>query len=52
MAARFKRRDLLGGNSLERGALATGTEAGIHPAKLKRLGPHPSFDGLDDSLEW
>ena len=30
----------LGGHSLERGALTTGMERGVHPAKLKRLGRH------------
>ncbi len=37
MAAGFGRHDL-GGNSLKRGALTTGMDRGIHPAKLKRLG--------------
>jgi hypothetical protein len=49
-AAGFRRRDL-GGHSLERGALTTGMEAGIHPAKLKHLGRHKSFDVLGEYLE-
>ena len=45
MAAGFGRRDL-GGHSLKRGALTTGMDRGVHPAKLKRLGRHKSFDVL------
>ena len=51
MAAGFGRRDL-GGHSLKRGALTTGMERGIHPAKLKRLGRHKSFDVLGEYLEF
>ena len=51
MAAGFDRRDL-GGHSLKRGALTTGMERGVHPAKLKRLGRHKSFDVLGEYLEF
>lgn len=51
MAAGFQRHDL-GGHSLKRGALTTGMEAGVHPAKLKRLGRHKSFDVLGEYLEF
>ena len=51
MAAGFDRRDL-GGHSLKRGALTTGMDRGIHPAKLKRLGRHKSFDVLGEYLEF
>lgn len=51
VAAGFGRHDL-GGHSLKRGALTTGMEAGIHPAKLKRLGRHKSFDVLGEYLEF
>ena len=48
---RFGRRDL-GGHSLKRGALTTGMDRGVHPAKLKRLGRHKSFDVLGEYLEF
>jgi integrase len=51
MAAGFERRDL-GGHSLKRGALTTGMDRGVHPAKLKRLGRHKSFDVLGEYLEF
>ncbi len=51
MAAGFGRHDL-GGHSLKRGALTTGMDRGIHPAKLKRLGRHKSFDVLGEYLEF
>ena len=51
MAAGFAQRDL-GGHSLKRGALTTGMERGVHPAKLKRLGRHKSFDVLGEYLEF
>jgi hypothetical protein len=51
VAAGFGLRDL-GGHSLKRGALTTGMEAGVHPAKLKRLGRHKSFDVLGEYLEF
>ena len=51
MAAGFARRDL-GGHSLKRGALTTGMDRGVHPAKLKRLGRHKSFDVLGEYLEF
>jgi integrase len=41
-----------GGHSLKRGALTTGMERGVHPADLKRLGRHKSFDVLGDYLEF
>ncbi|MBW4092373.1 MAG: site-specific integrase [Proteobacteria bacterium] len=50
-AAGFGARDF-GGHSLKRGALTTGMERGIHPAKLKRLGRHKSFDVLGEYLEF
>ena len=50
VAAGFARSDL-GGHSLKRGALTTGMDRGIHPAKLKRLGRHKSFDVLGEYLE-
>ena len=51
MAAGFGRLDL-GGHSLKRGALTTGMDRGVHPAKLKRLGRHKSFDVLGEYLEF
>jgi integrase len=51
MEAGFGRRDL-GGHSLKRGALTTGMDRGVHPAKLKRLGRHKSFDVLGEYLEF
>src|SRR5208337_2599301 len=51
VAAGFGLRDL-GGHSLKRGALTTGMERGVHPAKLKRLGRHKSFDVLGEYLEF
>ena len=41
-----------GGHSLKRGALTTGMDRGVHPAKLKRLGRHKSFDVLGEYLEF
>jgi hypothetical protein len=41
----------LGGHSLKRGALTTGMERGVHPARLKRLGRHRSYAVLDEYLE-
>jgi site-specific recombinase XerC len=49
--AGFGGRDF-GGHSLKRGALTTGMERGIHPADLKRLGRHKSFDVLGEYLEF
>ena len=51
MVAGFGRHDL-GGHSLKRGALTTGMDRGVHPAKLKRLGRHKSFDVLGEYLEF
>ena len=51
VAAGFGLRDL-GGHSLKRGALTTGMDRGVHPAKLKRLGRHKSFDVLGEYLEF
>ena len=51
VAAGFGLREL-GGHSLKRGALTTGMERGVHPAKLKRLGRHKSFDVLGEYLEF
>ncbi len=51
MAAGFKQREL-GGHSLKRGALTTGMDAGVHPAQLKRLGRHKSFDVRGEYLEF
>ena len=51
MAAGLGRRDL-GGHSLKRGVLTTGMDRGVHPAKLKRLGRHKSFDTLGKYLEF
>jgi integrase len=50
-AAGFRGRDF-GGHSLKRGALTTGMDHGEHPAKLKRLGRHKSFDVLGEYLEF
>ena len=50
-AAGFGGRDF-GGHSLKRGALTTGMDRGEHPAKLKRLGRHKSFDVLGEYLEF
>ena len=41
-----------GGHSLKRGALTTGMERAVHPADLKRLGRHKSFDVLGEYLEF
>lgn len=41
-----------GGHSLKRGALTTGMEQGEHPARLKRLGRHKSFNVLGEYLEF
>jgi integrase len=41
-----------GGHSLKRGALTTGMDRGVHPARLKRLGRHKSFDVLGEYLEF
>jgi len=41
----------LGGHSLKRGALTTGMDLGVHPARLKRLGRHRSYAVLDEYLE-
>ena len=49
--AGFGGRDF-GGHSLKRGALTTGMERGAHPADLKRLGRHKSFDVLGEYLEF
>jgi hypothetical protein len=49
--AGFVGRDF-GGHSLKRGALTTGMERGAHPAQLKRLGRHKSFDILSEDLEF
>jgi integrase len=49
--AGFGGRDF-GGHSLKRGALTTGMDHGEHPAKLKRLGRHKSFDVLGEYLEF
>jgi hypothetical protein len=49
--AGFGGRDF-GGHSLKRGALTTGMDRGEHPAKLKRLGRHKSFDVLGEYLEF
>ena len=50
-AAGFGGRDF-GGHSLKRGALTTGMDRGEHPAKLKRLGRHKTFDVLGEYLEF
>ena len=50
-AAGFEPRDF-GGHSLKRGALTTGMRLGVHPAKLKQLGRHKSFDMLGEYLEF
>lgn len=50
-AAGFAARDF-GGHSLKRGALTTGMQQGLHPAQLKRLGRHKSFDVLGEYLEF
>jgi hypothetical protein len=44
--------DDFSGHSLKRGALTTGMERGAHPADLKRLGRHKTFDVLVDYLEY
>lgn len=51
VGAGFGGRDF-GGHSLKRGALTTGMELGVHPADLKRLGRHKSFDVLGEYLEF
>jgi integrase len=50
-AAGFVAREF-GGHSLKRGALTSGMEGGAHPAQLKRLGRHKSFDMLGEYLEF
>ena len=51
MIAGFSRYDL-GSHSLRRGALTTGMDRGAHPARLKRLGRHKSYDVLGEYLEF
>ncbi len=51
VAAGFGRREL-GGHSLKRGALTTGMDRGVHPAKLKRLGRHQSYNVLGEYVEF
>ena len=41
---------VLGGHSLKRGALTTGMDLGVHPARLKRLGRHRSYAVMDAYL--
>jgi hypothetical protein len=41
-----------GGHSLKRGALTTGMQRGVRPAKRNRLGRHKSFDVLGEYLEF
>jgi len=50
-AAGFGRLEF-GGHSLKRGALTTGKDLGVHPAALKRLGRHKSFNTLGEYLEF
>jgi hypothetical protein len=49
-AAGLAQRDF-GEHSVKRVALTTGMQAGAHPAQLKRLGRHKSFDVLGEYLE-
>lgn len=42
----------LGRHSLKRGALTTGMQRGVRPAKRNRLGRHKSFDVLGEYLEF
>jgi hypothetical protein len=51
VAARFGRHEL-DCHGLKRGALTTGTDRGLQPAKLKRLGRQNSFDVLGEYLEF
>ncbi len=51
LAAGFNRYEL-SGHSLRRGALTTGMDRGVHPARLKRLGRHKSYDVLGEYLEF
>jgi hypothetical protein len=47
-------RDEVGGHSLKRGALTTGTDRGVHPTRLKQFGrhkSHKSYAVLDEYLE-
>jgi site-specific recombinase XerC len=41
-----------GGHSLKRGAITTGMQRRVHPADLKRLGRHKTFDTLGEYLEF
>jgi hypothetical protein len=41
----------LGGHSLKRGAMTTGMDLGVHPARLKRFGRHKSYAVMDAYLE-
>jgi hypothetical protein len=41
-----------GGHRLKRGALTTGMDRGVHPAKLKRLDRHKSFEAVGEYLEF
>jgi hypothetical protein len=41
----------LGGHSLKRGAMTTGMDLGVHPARLKRFGRHKSYAVMDEYLE-
>ena len=51
VAVGFGRRNLAG-DSLNREAPPTGMDRGIHPAPLKCLGRHKSFDVLGEYLEF
>lgn len=49
-AAGFKPR-VFGGHSLKRGAITTGMNRGEHPARLKGLGRHKTFNVLGEYME-
>jgi site-specific recombinase XerC len=43
--------ELFGGHSLKRGAMTTGMDANVHPARLKRLGRHRTYAVMGEYLE-
>ena len=49
-AAGFEPR-VFGGHSLKRGALTKGIDRGEHPARLKGLGRHKTFNVIGEYME-
>ncbi len=51
VACILKKRDVIRGHSLKRGALNTGMNRGIHPSRIGQLGRHKNYTVLDTYLE-